>query len=36
MKHLTNREEEIIELFLKKESVFVKELIGELADPEPH
>jgi len=36
MKHLTNREEEIMELFWKKESVFVKELIDELADPKPH
>lgn len=36
MKHLTNREEEIMELFWKKGSLFVKEIIDELADPKPH
>ena len=36
MKHLTNREEEIMELFWEKGSLFVKEIIDELADPKPH
>lgn len=36
MKHLTNREEEIMELFWEKGSVFVKEIIDMLADPKPH
>jgi BlaI family penicillinase repressor len=36
MKHLTNREEEIMEFFWKKGSMFVKELIEMFADPKPH
>jgi predicted transcriptional regulator len=36
MKHLTNREEEIMELFWGKGSLFVKDIIDELADPKPH
>ena len=36
MKHLTNREEEIMELFWKKESLFVKDIIDDLAEPKPH
>lgn len=36
MKHLTNREEEIMELFWQKGSLYVKEIIDELADPKPH
>ena len=33
MKHLTNREEEIMEIFWEKGSMFVKEVIELLADP---
>jgi BlaI family transcriptional regulator, penicillinase repressor len=36
MKHLTNREEEIMEIFWAKGSIFVKEVIELLADPKPH
>ena len=36
MKHLTNREEEIMELFWEKGALFVKEIIDELEDPKPH
>ena len=36
MKHLTNREEEIMELFWQKESLFVKDIIDELSEPKPH
>ena len=36
MKHLTNREEEIMELFWQKESFFVKDIIDELSEPKPH
>jgi predicted transcriptional regulator len=36
MKHLTNREEEIMGLFWQKGSLFVKEIIDELAEPKPH
>ena len=36
MKHLTNREEEIMELFWEKGSLFVKEIIDELAEPKTH
>ncbi len=36
MKHLTNREEEIMELFWEKGSLFVKEIIDMLSDPKPH
>jgi predicted transcriptional regulator len=36
MKHLTNREEEIMELFWEKGALFVKEIIDFLAEPKPH
>jgi predicted transcriptional regulator len=36
MKHLTNREEEIMELFWKDGSMFVKDVIKQLSDPAPH
>lgn len=36
MQHLTNREEEIMELFWEKNSMFVKDIIELLADPKPH
>ena len=36
MKHLTNREEEIMELFWAKGSLFVKEIIDLLGPPKPH
>jgi predicted transcriptional regulator len=36
MKHLTNREEEIMELFWMKGALFVKEIIDELEEPKPH
>ena len=36
MKHLTNREEEIMELFWEKSPLFVKDIIDKLADPKPH
>jgi BlaI family transcriptional regulator, penicillinase repressor len=36
MKHLTNREEEIMEFFWEKGPMFVKELIELFTDPKPH
>ena len=36
MKHLTNREEEIMELFWDKGALFVKEIIDFLGEPKPH
>lgn len=36
MKHLTNREEEIMNLYWEKGPLFVKEIIDELAEPKPH
>ena len=36
MKHLTNREEEIMDIFWMKESMFVKDIIDELPEPKPH
>ena len=36
MKHLTNREEEIMEIFWKKDSMFVKDVIKLIADPNLH
>lgn len=36
MKHLTNREEEIMDIFWQKESLFVKDIIDELPEPKPH
>jgi len=36
MKHLTNREEEIMELFWDKGALFVKEIVESLDEPKPH
>jgi BlaI family transcriptional regulator, penicillinase repressor len=36
MKHLTNREEEIMGIFWGKGSMFVKDVIELLEDPKPH
>ncbi|MGQ8336777.1 BlaI/MecI/CopY family transcriptional regulator [Sunxiuqinia sp. A32] len=36
MKHLTNREEEIMEHFWHKGPLFVKEVVDLLASPKPH
>ncbi len=36
MKHLTNREEEIMDIFWEKGSLYVKEIIDEMAEPKPH
>ena len=36
MEQLTTREEEIMEFFWKKGSMFVKDLIEMFADPKPH
>jgi len=36
MKNLTNREEEIMEFFWEKGSMFVKDVIKLLSDPKPH
>ena len=36
MKHLTHREEEIMEFFWEKGPMFVKELIELFSDPKPH
>ena len=36
MKHLTGREEEIMDLFWEKGSLFVKEIIDFLDTPKPH
>ena len=36
MKHLTNREEEIMEFFWQKGPMFVKELIKLFPGPKPH
>jgi len=36
MKHLTNREEEIMEFFWEQGPMFVKELIELFSDPKPH
>lgn len=36
MKHLTNREEEIMDIFWEKGSCYVKEIIDEMAEPKPH
>jgi len=36
MKYLTKREEEIMELFWEKDSLFIKEIIKQLAAPKPH
>jgi predicted transcriptional regulator len=36
MRHLTNREEEIMNLFWNKGALYVKEVIDHLAKPKPH
>ena len=36
MKHLTNREEEIMELFWQKGPSYVKDIVDELPEPKPH
>jgi len=36
MKHLTNREEEIMNIFWQKGSLYVKEVIDGLSDHKPH
>jgi predicted transcriptional regulator len=36
MKHLTNREEEIMEIFWQKGPLYVKDVIDEMTDPKPH
>jgi predicted transcriptional regulator len=36
VKHLTNREEEIMEIYWKNGPLFVKDVIGHLSDPAPH
>lgn len=36
MKHLTNREEEIMDIFWEKGSLYVKEIVDEMSDPKPH
>jgi BlaI family transcriptional regulator, penicillinase repressor len=36
MKHLTNREEEIMEIFWEKGAIFVKDIIDEMPEPKPH
>ena len=37
MKHLTNREEEIMEIFWKRGAIYVKDVIEDLKDdPKPH
>jgi BlaI family transcriptional regulator, penicillinase repressor len=36
MKHLTNREEEIMGIFWEKGPLYVKEVVDEMSDPKPH
>jgi BlaI family penicillinase repressor len=36
MKHLTNREEELMEFFWQKGPSYVKEIVVELPEPKPH
>ncbi len=36
MKHLTNREEEIMDIFWQKGPLYVKEIVETLPDPKPH
>jgi len=36
MKHLTNREEEIMDIFWEKGPLYVKEVVEEMSDPKPH
>ena len=36
MKHLTNREEEIMNIFWQRGPLYVKEVIEDMDDPKPH
>jgi predicted transcriptional regulator len=36
MKHLTNREAEIMEVFWTKGAIYVKEIVDEMPEPKPH
>jgi BlaI family transcriptional regulator, penicillinase repressor len=36
MKHLTNREEEIMEIFWEKGPSYVKDIVDLMPDPKPH
>jgi len=36
MKHLTNREEEIMEVFWTKGAIYVKDIVDEMPEPKPH
>ena len=36
MKHLTNREEETMEVFWTKGAIYVKDIIDEMPEPKPH
>jgi len=36
MRHLTNREEEIMEIFWEKGAIYVKDIVDEMPDPKPH
>jgi BlaI family penicillinase repressor len=36
MKHLTNREEEIMDIFWQKEPLYVKEVLDKMPEPKPH
>jgi BlaI family transcriptional regulator, penicillinase repressor len=36
MKHLTNREEEIMEIFWEKGPIYVKDIVDLMPDPRPH
>ncbi|MEI6142892.1 MAG: BlaI/MecI/CopY family transcriptional regulator [Mariniphaga sp.] len=36
MKHLTNREEEIMEIFWEKGAIYVKDIVDEMPEPKPH
>ena len=36
MKHLTNREEEIMEILWEKGSMYVKDIVDEMPDLKPH
>ncbi|MCE1197842.1 MAG: BlaI/MecI/CopY family transcriptional regulator [Marinilabiliales bacterium] len=36
MKHLTNREEEIMEIFWEKGAIYVKDIVDVMPEPKPH
>ena len=36
MKHLTNREEEIMEVFWTKGAIYVKDIVDAMPEPKPH